>query len=145
MAQSRTSHPARLVLPLLRGHLHPRKSLSSRSSPIIHNIRPFSSSTSPVNFNDTRIAFSKVTSTRLLRALLVFKACSLKSLVANADRLLKTSYLIFGKSLTEAIVRRTFFSQFCAGETAETIKPTVDGLQYVNILYLLFAYSFFPT
>lgn len=142
MAQSRTSNSARLVLPFLRCQ-HPGKTLSSRTSPTRYSIRPLSSSTSPVNFNDTRVAFSNVSSTRLLRALLVFKACSLKSFVANADRLLKTSYLILGKSLTEAIVRRTFFSHFCAGETAETIKPTVDGLQYVDNLFLHAVYYFY--
>ena len=47
----------------------------------------------------------------ILRQLLVFNACKIGPLVANADAVLAWSHKVFGERLTNAVIRRTFYKQ----------------------------------
>lgn len=47
----------------------------------------------------------------------------------NADALVKASRKILGDNLTFGVMRHTFMKQFCAGETEEDLRPTIDLLR----------------
>ncbi len=53
-----------------------------------------------VDFTDTQTAYASLSTSDLLRAYLVFKACAIKPLVAHADQLLTASYRVLGTTLT---------------------------------------------
>ncbi|KAK3255025.1 hypothetical protein CYMTET_35780 [Cymbomonas tetramitiformis] len=69
-----------------------------------------------INFENPQVAYSALPTSSLARALLVFKLCSLKPVVDNAEVLLSTSRRVLGDNVVAAAVRPTFFAQFCAGE-----------------------------
>jgi proline dehydrogenase len=69
----------------------------------------------------------------LLRALLVLRVCSVQALVRNADSLLRVVERIAGRRFTMALLRRSFFGHFCAGESAEDTKATVHKLAKCNV------------
>jgi proline dehydrogenase len=56
-----------------------------------------------------------------------------RPLVQHADNLLRQCYAILGKAPTEALVRATFFSHFCAGEDSVSIKPRVASLRKAGV------------
>jgi len=120
--------------------IHPPTSTSTTSTPQ-HPSRASSSSSSSsasvVDFSNTQVAYATLSTTDLIRAYLVFKACGIKPLLTHADQVLQTSYRILGKSLTEAIVRHTFFRHFCAGETSKTIRPRVAKLKQGGVAGIL--------
>jgi len=64
-----------------------------------------------------------------MRALFVFKLCSIQPLVKNSKALLALSDKVFGKGITKWLLKKTFFGHFCAGETAEELLPVVDKLK----------------
>lgn len=86
-----------------------------------------------INFNDSKVAFRSKTLNDLLRAKVVFTACQIRPLVLYAESLIRTSYKYLGNGITTSLLRLTFFGHFCAGEDAETIKPTVDYLKMHGI------------
>ena len=55
----------------------------------------------------------------------VFTLCTIPPLVNNAHTLINLSYKIFSKPLTNFIVKKTFFAQFCGGETTDDLKPCI--------------------
>eukprot|EP01102_Stenamoeba_stenopodia_P010392 TRINITY_DN3124_c0_g1_i1.p1 TRINITY_DN3124_c0_g1~~TRINITY_DN3124_c0_g1_i1.p1 ORF type:complete len:544 (-),score=116.62 TRINITY_DN3124_c0_g1_i1:2-1633(-) len=116
-----------LPRPLLHG------SLSTALFPL--QTRSFSTQppTTKVNFNDPTAAYKKKTLKELLRAYLVFSMCGSAVFVNNCEKLLNLSKSVFGEKLTYAIVKRTFFAHFCAGESEEEIKPVMERLQKIGI------------
>ena len=71
---------------------------------------------SPLRFDDARTAFKSKSTLELLRTIFVFRACGIKPLVAHADAALALSKRLLGETVTNAIVRATFYKQFVAGE-----------------------------
>jgi proline dehydrogenase len=65
----------------------------------------------------------------LLRTLFVFRVCRIQSLVQNADSLLALSKRVFGSTLTNTVVRATFYKQFVAGESLEAVCDTIAALR----------------
>jgi len=53
--------------------------------------------------------------------------------VDNCEKLMNLSKSVFGQTLTYAIVKRTFFAHFCAGETEAEIKPVMERLHNIGI------------
>lgn len=88
-------------------------------------------------FDDPKTAFEARSSWELLRSLAIFKLCTVKPFVVNADKLLATSKHIFGSTFVHSIVRHTFFKQFCAGENSESIQPTLHYLHKNGIKAIL--------
>lgn len=68
-----------------------------------------------LDFNDHQQAFRHKTTARLLHTLAVFKACGFPLFVKNAMHLYEGMRRVIGQSATDAVVRRTFFKQFCGG------------------------------
>ena len=55
--------------------------------------------------------------------------CSSPMIVRHAEAMLYLSNSILGSSVTESVLRRTFFAHFCAGEDATSIVPTLKKLR----------------
>lgn len=86
--------------------------------------------TTPViDFSDSRSSFKNKTFSELMRGQMVFTTCQIRPLVNNAERLIKLSYKVLGLSLTNSLLKMTFFGHFCAGEDEESIRPTVKRLE----------------
>jgi proline dehydrogenase len=86
-------------------------------------------STPIINFNDTKQSFKSKSLGSLVRAYAVFQVCQMPFVVKNADKLTKISYKVLGSGITNFFLSRTFFGHFCAGETAELIRPTINYLE----------------
>ena len=82
----------------------------------------------PLDFNDGEMAFKSMRFITLMRAMVVFRLCRSPWLVQNSKWLIDTSYSTFGESITNTVMRYTFFGHFCAGEGVDEIKQTVDYL-----------------
>lgn len=70
------------------------------------------------DFTDFQEAHQPKSNLELLRAYGVFTMCQIRPLVTHADSLLSLSKKVLGQSITNGIVRETFFAHFCAGELA---------------------------
>lgn len=94
---------------------------------------PSAHADSPPNPSSTQPSSIQSASTlTLLRSYFVYTLCSLPPLIDNAPSILHvfTHSPIPGlKSITEAVVRRTFFAQFVPGETVRECKATMEGLR----------------
>lgn len=64
----------------------------------------------------------------IVRSLLVFKACKIGPLVRNADSLLRLSKRVFGSTLTNFVLRNTFYKQFVAGVRRAALFLPVLGV-----------------
>lgn len=73
-------------------------------------------------------AYRNVPTWNLVRAWAVFSACRWAWLVQNADRLLGAARKLLGDRVVSLVVRPTFFKHFCAGESEDTIRPTIEFL-----------------
>jgi proline dehydrogenase len=86
-----------------------------------------------INFNDAQTSFRSKSFLELLRAYAVFKVCSTRSIVSRAEDLTKLSYRVLGETLTDFVMRRTFFGHFCAGEHTVDMGPTINRLKSAGI------------
>jgi proline dehydrogenase len=82
-----------------------------------------------LRFDDPQAAFKAKSTLDLLRTLFVFRVCRIQSLVQNADSLLALSKRVFGSTLTNTVVRATFYKQFVAGESLEAVCDTIAALR----------------
>ena len=53
--------------------------------------------------------------------------------MTHAESLLNLSTKILGRTITNSLVRHTFFNHFCAGTNSVDMKPVIDKLQECNI------------
>ena len=86
-----------------------------------------------INFTDTSLAHGSKSTFELLRSIAVFKLCRIPLLVTHAESLLNLSTKILGRTITNSLVRHTFFNHFCAGTNSVDMKPVIDKLQECNI------------
>ncbi len=124
--------------PLLQLHRRGRAlstapSIPTTPTPIKATTTTTNKTTPAVDFGDTAVAYRSLATSDLVRAYLVFRACGLRALVTHADSLLRAAYTVLGTSLTEALVKATFFRHFCAGETAQGIRPRVEALRRAGV------------
>jgi proline dehydrogenase len=83
-------------------------------------------------FNGT-LAFQAQSTVSLVRCWLVLQICGIRPLVKNAESLVKLSYRVLGSTVTNSVMKNTFFAHFCAGENEELIKPRVNSLNKSGI------------
>lgn len=69
----------------------------------------------------------------LWRAYIVLTTSSIGGVAKYSDTLMKLSERLLGDRLTYAIVRRTFFAHFCAGETAQEVAPITEKLMKYGV------------
>eukprot|EP01059_Diplonema_ambulator_P013378 TRINITY_DN238_c0_g3_i1.p1 TRINITY_DN238_c0_g3~~TRINITY_DN238_c0_g3_i1.p1 ORF type:complete len:578 (+),score=202.93 TRINITY_DN238_c0_g3_i1:88-1821(+) len=87
-----------------------------------------------VDFTDSKSAYKSKSNLELLRAIIVFKLCTVRPLVNNANSLIKFSESVLGKKLThQVIVKRTFFNHFCAGEDVDEIQSTLANFSAIGV------------
>jgi proline dehydrogenase len=86
-----------------------------------------------LNFTDIREAYRSKSTFELVRAIIVYRVCAQQWIVNNADLLLKRSIQLFGERLTIAVVQRTMFAHFCAGQDETSIRPTVEKLRRFGV------------
>ena len=114
----------------LRSPLDP---LQPPSTPLPLSHSRFSSSHHGVAPEDAKLALSSLSNWALWRAWIVFKACSIGPFVQNAQTLLDLSFRVFGRTLTLAVIHRTFFAHFCAGETADEVEVSMKKLRSMGV------------
>lgn len=78
------------------------------------------------NSSHTYFCAQAKSTAQLLQSLAVFKACTIKPLVQNADTLLTASRRIAAPVVDHA-VKHTFFRHFCGGECVDSIQPTLQA------------------
>ena len=112
-----------------------------RSSPVARaqgRELEFSSSASPSgsggsitvpDFDDVESSFSSKTTGELLRSYMVLKVCEIRAIVGNARILLSVSRKVLGSSITNFVVRQSFFKVFCAGETEDATVALMGELE----------------
>jgi proline dehydrogenase len=97
-----------------------------------------SSIVSPVpNFDDSRVAYETKRLSQLVRAYITFKLCQIPFFVRHADTLLRLSYQLLGKRITNALLQQTFFGHFCAGKDEMAILPVVQSLERSGVGIIL--------
>jgi proline dehydrogenase len=87
----------------------------------------------PLDFSDTAVAFKSKSTADIVRALLVFRVCTMKRLVQNSDRLMAAAKRVLGDRVVAAAFRPTFFRHFCAGEDEAGIRPTVEHINRFGV------------
>ena len=90
------------------------------------------------DFRNTKLAYDSKATTELVRAALCLRLCRLPYLVENAENILNMSRSILGGTITDAVVRSTFFRHFCAGEHEKDIRPVVKLLEDAGIRSALY-------
>jgi len=90
------------------------------------------------NFDATRCRPHKnKTMTELLQSLLVFQLCQFQPLVQHGEKLLGGMRKILGDTMTDSLVRHTFFPQFCGGENNSQVVQKMLELQKLGINSIL--------
>ena len=94
-------------------------------------VRAYSSSKEnlDIDFSDTKKGFQAKSTFALYRAFLVFQSCQFRFIVSNAEKLLRYSYSILGDNITDAILKKTYFAHFCAGENEKEIIPVINDYE----------------
>jgi hypothetical protein len=77
------------------------------------------------------------TTLSLLRSALVFQLCQYEAIVDWAPSCLHWAKELGLSFLVRALVRLTFFQQFCGGESADEVVPTIQRLKRVGIASIL--------
>ena len=86
-----------------------------------------------LDFDNPREAMKRKSTAELWRALAVFNICSMGFIVKRSRAMLNLSNKMLGTSMTNWILRKTFFGHFCAGEDGVTIQPAIRRLQSAGI------------
>merc|ERR1719204_2686416 len=122
---------------MITNYMHSMRRCSNLSCALnrINKNRNFSTAAtqSSMNFDDPKEAFQSKSNKEIARSLFVFRICTIQPFVKNANSLLQLSYRVLGSSITDSVVRRTFFSHLCGGETKKSIMPTVNRLKSCGV------------
>ncbi|KAF4703181.1 hypothetical protein FOZ63_028480, partial [Perkinsus olseni] len=87
----------------------------------------------PLRFDNPEVAFHTKTTGEVFRGLLVLKMCTFNAIVKNAEILYKSSQTILGSTITNWLLKKTFFAHFCAGESEREIAPTMQKLREAGV------------
>ncbi|XP_073502120.1 hydroxyproline dehydrogenase isoform X1 [Phyllobates terribilis] len=111
----------------------------SRLSPGVWtwSCRAFAQGPGPaLSFSDGK-AFRLKSGWEVARGLLIFRLCSVPSLVRNSDKLLSVSRRLLGRRLFEWGMRGSVYGQFVAGETLPEIQACMERLARLGIRPML--------
>eukprot|EP00501_MAST-03F_sp_TOSAG23-6_P001227 GSMAST32.ASY1.ANO1.1273.1 assembled CDS len=86
-----------------------------------------------LDFSDTRVAYQSKSTADIIRALIVFRICTITWLVKHSDRLLVQAKRVLGDKIVGTFFRPTFFRHFCAGEDESGITQTVQHLNSFGV------------
>ncbi|CAG8738598.1 14510_t:CDS:2, partial [Ambispora leptoticha] len=86
---------------------------------------------------DNCIAVQDKSILELIRSLMVYKLCSYQMLIDQAPYLISLAEKLHLGSPMYWMIKRTFFAQFCGGETAEDCESTMSSLKKHGIESIL--------
>ena len=86
-----------------------------------------------LDFEDFQKAFRAKSTSEIIRALLVYKICSIDSLVGNNQKLIQISRKLLGKTGFELLMKNTFYGHFVAGETQPAIKDKLSLMEKYGV------------
>ena len=109
----------------------PHSSISSATSFSTAAMSPPGDKAPDVDFTNPETAFGNKSMFELIRSYTIFRLCTIGPLVRNADKVLTFTRTVFGGTLTDAVVKQTFFKHFCGGETVDDLRPCI-GLLNAN-------------
>mmetsp|Transcript_23872 Transcript_23872/g.70469 ORF Transcript_23872/g.70469 Transcript_23872/m.70469 type:complete len:332 (-) Transcript_23872:1074-2069(-) len=81
------------------------------------------------DFNDPESTHGSKSVIELARAILIYQLCRFHPIVDNAESLMNLSSTVFGSTLTDLVMKTTFFKHFCAGEDEKSIEPAIKKLR----------------
>ncbi|KAG0300289.1 hypothetical protein BGZ97_003304, partial [Linnemannia gamsii] len=84
-----------------------------------------------------RIGVEKKSTSELMLSMLVYKLCTFSLLVDMAPRLISLAEMVHLTPPVYWFVRKTFFAQFCGGESAEDCIGTMNNLRSAGINSIL--------
>ncbi|CAH1801476.1 unnamed protein product [Owenia fusiformis] len=82
-----------------------------------------------LQFKDIDAAYKTKSTWEIIRALVILRTCSYNYFVDNSVKFLGLSQRFLGRSLTDFVVKPTFYGHFVAGDTPESITSTVRKLK----------------
>jgi len=88
-----------------------------------------------LNFDDTSIAFEKMSNKDLQRANWLFSMMNFPRLIKLGNPILKWS--IRNNLPIKKLVKQTIFKQFCGGENLDEVKNVVNDLKHYNVNAIL--------
>jgi len=82
-----------------------------------------------LDFTDYKKAFQAKTTTEIVRALAVYRICSVNLIVEWNKELVTLSRKVLGKRAFEFVMKNSFYGHFVAGESQQIIKPKLALMQ----------------
>lgn len=73
----------------------------------------------------------------LLQSLIVFQVIQIQPLVQHGETIVNTMRTVFGDTITDSLIRNTFFPQFCGGENHDQIVNKISELKGLGINSIL--------
>ncbi|XP_063791404.1 hydroxyproline dehydrogenase isoform X2 [Pseudophryne corroboree] len=89
-----------------------------------------------LNFSDGGV-FRLKSRWEVVRGLLIFRMCSVPTLVRHSEKLLSVTRMLLGRWLFERAMRGSVYGQFVAGESLPEIQACVDRLGKLGIRPML--------
>ena len=116
--------------------------LSPRTAATVHhpenpNPTPIANQRVTLDFEDPISAHGSKSVLELLRSIFVLQICRIQTLAQHAESVLNFSKKLLGSGITKAAIKRTLFAQFCGGEDANSIQPTINKLKANGIESIL--------
>jgi hypothetical protein len=120
---------------------HPTGDLHHANKSTVALTSSTSISTLP-DFSDPASAHGTKSTTEIIRSIAVFQACRIPFLVKNAERLLDLSSKVLGNTITNTLMKYTFFRHFCAVSLALIglidIIDAVQGTPTYSLMCIIF-------
>ncbi|XP_059479665.1 proline dehydrogenase 1, mitochondrial-like [Neocloeon triangulifer] len=89
------------------------------------------------NFDNPRQAFKSKSTADLIRACSILALCSQDILVDNALKLMRAGEAILGLKIFKAVMQKTFYGQFVAGETGPAVIRTAENLRKQDLTLMV--------
>uniref|UniRef100_A0A0A9XTJ3 Proline dehydrogenase n=1 Tax=Lygus hesperus TaxID=30085 RepID=A0A0A9XTJ3_LYGHE len=102
-----------------------RKTYASNTDPTNAPNTESPHNTTVITFNDIETAFASKSMKELMQGYLIFSLCSIRYLTANGPKLYNIVHRTFGTTITNFLIKYTFFNYFCLGQSTDDIKPTI--------------------
>ncbi|KAJ2227225.1 proline dehydrogenase [Coemansia sp. RSA 485] len=108
---------------------HVQAASRAAADPAVQDARAADAEAEPLLRPDAALALSQLSMAKLATVWMVYQACGSTRLVQAAPGLLRLFERLRLSWLSNAVVRRTFFAWFCAGETEREIVHTMRRLK----------------
>ena len=90
-----------------------------------------------LSFENIKEAYRSKSNFELLRAIIVFRLCSVEKLITHQRSLLNLAEKVLGRRILEQLLHLTFYGHFVAGADVETIKPVIQRMHRYGVKSIL--------